>query len=295
MANTNLFKIFTVVAEKGSITKASEKLFISQPAITKSIKQLEEELGGKLFERKNRGVELTVEGKHIYDKVKPLLAELDGVYDYFSNVNKLKTGVLRIGTTTSNITMLLSRTINKFINKYPNINIKIVRASEESLIGELKNNELDLAVIDSEQVRQGLSVVKEFSVTYSIVGNKKFYNKYVNKPLTRENFSNLPLALIGRGHTSRLNIDSYFAEYDITLSPKYEMENYGLIMDLIKRGLAVGVVNLEYFPNELEKEEIFKLNTNFEIDKRGISVVKFNQTENNAKDVFVKMLTREEK
>lgn len=293
MANTNLFKIFIEVANRGSITKAAEKLYISQPAITKSIKELESELGGKLFERKSRGVELTAEGRHIYDKVKPLLSELDSVKDYFSSVRKLKTGILRIGTSTSNITVLLSDALNRFINRHPNIEIKIVREKAQKLISQLRNNELDLAVLDKEQVKPDLVSVKDFAITYSVVGSKKYYLRAQRKPLTREAFAALPLALIDPAHTSRKNIDSYFQNFGLKLAAKYEMDNYRLIMDFIKKGVAIGIVNPAYFSSELQSQEIFTLDTDFAIDKRVISVVKFNHTNNNpARDVFVQDLLK---
>lgn len=291
MSNENLFKAFICVAEVGSISKASERLFVSQPALTKSIKQLENELGGQLFERKSRGVVLTTSGKYIYDRVKPLMDEVDDIYKYFDNVNKLKTGVLRIGTTTSNINFLLSHTLNKFITKFPNIEIKIRRGEYRNLISQLKNHEIDLAVLDGEQVKPDLKIVKSYSVSYNVVGNNKFNNKFLKKSLTREEFAKQPLALIGKAHTSRTNIDSYFAKYNINLAPKYEMENYGLIIDLIKKGVAIGIVNPEYFETELEKKEIFVLKTDFEMEKRTIAVVEVEQSENNpAKEQFIKLL-----
>jgi len=293
MANTNLLKIFIEVAKCGNITKASEILFISQPAITKSIKQLENELGGKLFERKNKGVELTNEGKAIYEKVNPLLSQLDNIYNYFPSVEKLKAGVLRIGTVTSNVTILLRKSLNKFINSYPNIEIKITRAKENALVSMLRNNELDLLLIDSKSVKSDMEEVIKFDVEYSVIGNEYYYYKFKNKPMSKEDFSLSPLALINQGNTSRVNIDSYFNKFGITLNAKYEMENYGLIMDLIKSGVAIGVVNLDYFENEVKEKEIYKINTNFEIDQRNISLVRLsNQLKNPACNQFVKLFDK---
>lgn len=291
MANTNLFKIFIEVANNGSITKASEKLYISQPAITKSIKQLELELGGNLFERKNRGVELTTEGKYIYDKVLPLINDLDNVYSYFDDVKKLKTGVLRIGTTTSNITLLISNTLNSFILKYPNVEIKITRAKESSIFNQLRNNELDLAFMDSNMIKPDVNEVAKFNVNYSVVGNKDYFNKYNTTPLSIEEFALSPLALISTSNTSRKNIDSFFNNFGLKLNAKYEMENYGLIIDLIKRGVAIGIVNLDYFKQEVKNNEIFCIKTAFQIDKRTISLVKSNKEfDNPAKKIFIEML-----
>ncbi len=293
MANLNLFNIFIAVAKHGNITKASESLFISQPAITKSIKMLESELGGKLFIRKNKGVELTYEGKHIYQKVLPLISEMNDLYSYFHNIKKLKDGALRIGTTTSNITILLSNSLNEFTQAHPNVEIKVNRDNENNLITQLKNNELDLIILDSQTLPVDSTVVTSFEVNYSVVGNKKFYNKFIKNPLTKEGFARLPLALIGTDHTSRQNIDSYFNQFGIYLTPKYEMENYGLVIDLIKRGIAVGVVNADYFKKELSNEELFILNTDFIMEKRIISIVHDKNQTNPAKLKFINLIKKE--
>ena len=108
--------------------------------------------------------------------------------------------------------------------------------------------------------------------------------------MSLQEFAKSPLALITSGNTSRENIDSYFKTFNITLKAKYEIENYGLIVDLIKKGSAVGVVNLEYFKNELDKKEIYKINTDFDIDNRNISLVSDKNTENPAKEEFIKYL-----
>lgn len=293
MANINLLNVFIEVAKAGNITKAAEKLYISQPAITKAIKQLESEIGGSLFERKNKGVILTPEGEAIYNKVKPLLEDLAGVYDYFPNVQRLKSGVLRIGTDTSNITILISKALNEFIRRYPKIEIKITRGRETSLINMLKNNELDLLILDSKSIKKDLVEIRRYNVKYSIVGNEEYYKKYKYKPMTKETFASSPLALINSGKTSRKNIDSYFNKFNIELNAKYEMENYGLIIDLIKSGAAIGVVNLDYFSKEVENREIFKINTDFEIEQRTLSVIKStSQYENPAKNVFIDILNK---
>ncbi len=291
MANYNLLKIFVCVAEQGNITKASEKLFISQPAITKSIKQLESEMGGELFVRKNKGVVLTQEGKYIYNKVVRILAELDNLYMYCPNTKKLQSGTLRLGTTTSNITMLISRQLNSFLKKYPKLDISVKRGEENELISLLLGDEMDLAVMDSEFLRPELEIVKKFSVNYAVVGSKEVMEKYKQRPMTKEQFAASNLALITSGKTSRQNIDNYFAVHGIKLDAKYELESYSLIYEIIKQGIAVGVVNPEYFRHEIDKQKIYIINTDFKIDSRTICLVgKKNAKSNKIKDEFIKYL-----
>ena len=291
MANLNLLKIFVCVAEQGNITKASEKLFISQPAITKSIKQLEEEMQGELFVRKNKGVVLTKEGKYIYDKVNRILGELENLYAYCPNTKKLQSGTLRLGTTTSNITMLISRQLNSFLKKYPKLDISVKRGEENELTSLLINDEMDLAVMDSEFVRPELEVVKKYSVNYAVVGNKEIMEKYKDNPMTKEDFASSNLALITSGKTSRQNIDNFFAAYGIKLNAKYELESYSLIYEIIKQGIAVGVVKPEYFKNEIERQRIYVINTDFKIDSRVICLVGHkNAKSNHIKEEFIKYL-----
>ena len=274
MANYNLLKIFVCVAEQGNITKASEKLFISQPAITK-----------------NKGVELTKEGKYIYNKVSKILSELDNVYMYCPNTKKLESGTLRLGTTTSNITMLISRQLNSFLKKYPKLDISVKRGEENELTSLLINDEMDLAVMDSEFVRPELEIVKEYSVNYAVVGNKEMMEKYQDNPMTKEEFASSNLALITSGKTSRQNIDNFFAAYGIKLNAKYELESYSLIYEIIRQGIAVGVVNPQYFKNEIEKQKICVINTDFKIDSRTICLVGHKNAKNNhIKDEFIKFL-----
>lgn len=291
MANYNLLKIFVCVAEQGNITKASEKLFISQPAITKSIKQLEDEMQGQLFLRKNKGVALTQEGKYIYNKVVRILAELDNLYMYCPNTKKLESGTLRLGTTTSNITLLISHQLNNFLKKYPKLDISVKRDEEIELTSLILSDEMDLAVMDSEFVRPELEVIKKYSVNYAVVGSKEVMEMYKDKPMTREEFASSNLALITSGKTSRQNIDNYFAAFGIKLEAKYELESYSLIYEIIKQGIAVGVVNPQYFSHEIEKQKIYVINTDFKIDSRTICLVgKKNAKNNRIKDEFINFL-----
>lgn len=281
MTNLNLLKYFITVAELKNITKAAEKLYISQPALTKAIKQLEEEMGGKLLDRRNKGVALTTEGKYIFRKVKPLIERIDNLYDYFGSVEKLEKGVLRIATITSNITLILNDYLGKFISMFPNISVNIKRGQENTLSYELRENEVDFVFMDSEFVKADMQVVKKFAVKYAVVGDKSYYDKYVLNPMTISDFTQEPLALISKGKTSRQNIDDFFQNKGYNLSAKYEMENYDLLVEMIKKGVAIGVVNPDYFIDEIQNGKLYILPTDFEINKRIICLAKSKINHNN--------------
>ena len=121
MIDFELFRIFVAVAEEENITKASEKLNISQPAITKQIKNLENQLSIKLFERKSKGVLLTSEGKDLYEKLKNPIEELNRIN---GQVGKEK--FINIGTHNHMGSCVFGNVINKYCLAYPNVNLNLI-------------------------------------------------------------------------------------------------------------------------------------------------------------------------
>lgn len=121
MIDFELYRIFVAVAEEENITKASEKLNISQPAITKQIKNLENLLSMKLFERKSKGVALTPEGKDLYEKLKNPIEELNRI-----NGQVGKDKFINIGTHNHMGSCVFGNVINKYCLEYPNVNLNLI-------------------------------------------------------------------------------------------------------------------------------------------------------------------------
>ena len=134
MIDFELYRIFVVVAEEKNITKASERLNISQPALTKQIKNLENQLSAKLFERKNKGVELTAFGKELYGKLKNPIEELNKVDN---QVGKEK--CLNIGTHNHMGSCIFGKCINKFHIEYPNCKLNLICEETSEMFRKLKN------------------------------------------------------------------------------------------------------------------------------------------------------------
>ena len=129
-----LYKVFYVVAKNKHMTKASEELHISQPAISQSIKKLEEQLGGTLFLRSNKGMELTEEGKMFYEYVKDALELINNAENEFTSFKDLSKGEIKIGCSTTLTKLILIDTLKKFHTEYPNININITNNLTSNLL-----------------------------------------------------------------------------------------------------------------------------------------------------------------
>ena len=136
--NFELYRVFYTVANTGNITKAAEELMISQPAISKSIKNLEEQLGGQLFIRTKRGVILTEEGKEFYKYISHALEYIYNAENRFTDLINLNVGTIKIGVSTTLTREFLIPYLEEFHEKYPKIDIEIITTLTSELIPKLK-------------------------------------------------------------------------------------------------------------------------------------------------------------
>lgn len=274
MANLNLYKTFICVAEEKNLTKASEKMFISQPAISNAIKELEKNLECILFIRKNKGVELTPYGEKLYDKCKSAIDKLDDIQSYFANLNTKKSGFIKIGVNTSNLNQLFYDSITKLLNFYPNAEISILRFEESELYEVLESGKLDYIVVDSEYSKDNLESITEFNIEYQVIGNMAYFKKYQNQPLRIQDFANENLILANKAYTSRNNIDEFFRKNYISLSPQIELDGYGYIPNFVENGYGLSIVNPYFFQKAINEKRLYLINKNFNFPKRKIILAK---------------------
>ena len=256
MTNLNLYKFFCCVAEEKNISKASEKLFVSQPAVSFSIKELEKEVGQKLFVRKSKGVELTLFGKILYDNVKGAIDKFDEIETLSQKFGKIEQGIVRIGASSSNMNQVLLNFLSQFAMLYPNIQISMERGTKEQLIAQLYNNALDIIFVDNGDYVCKFNQIKKFDVTYQLIGNKKYKQKFSSENLDINNFPIEELMLPSKNNNSRITIDSFFAKRGIKLLPKYELDNYILLYEFVKQGFGMAFVNKEYYKNAINSGEV---------------------------------------
>ena len=290
MTNYNLFKTFLVVAECKNITTASKILFVSQPAITMKIKQLESSIGGELFVRKNKGLELSALGILLLKEIKPIVEKLDKLENIGVLQNKLETGFLRIGANSSNCNQIISQYLIQFAKTYPSINISMCRASGEKLIEMLEEGQLDIIFTDTCDTPVDVVELKKYPVVYQLIGNYDYYDKYKKCSIEDERFPLNDLILPNMNNNSRKYIDDYMLKHGLTFTPKYELDNYILVYDFVKNGLGVAFVNLDYYRDKIEQKEVYPLCPNATIQLRNFSVYNNINSINPAKTKFCELL-----
>lgn len=235
-----LYKVFYVVAKNKHMTKASEELHISQPAISQSIKKLEDQLGGTLFLRSNKGMELTEEGKMFYGHVKGALELINNAENEFTSFKDLSKGEIKIGCSTTLTKLILLDTLKEFNIKYPNININITNDLTKNLINDLKLGKLDFVVFNESNIKEtNLNLEKITDLKQGFVYNPEMFEDNIEE---FSDLNNLPLILQKEEANSRKLLDHIALQNNVKLVPKMEVVSQELITEFTNIGLGVGFV-----------------------------------------------------
>lgn len=268
-----LYRIFYVVANNKNITKASEELNISQPAISKSIKNLEDQLGGQLFVRTKRGVILTEEGKEFYNYIRQAIEYINNAENKFTDLINLETGTIRIGISTTLTKEFLLPYIEEFHDKYPKIDIQINTNVSSELLSKLRNGLLDIVILHLTDKNYGddVEITKCKKITDCFAVNKK-YKDLIDKELSIKDLNNYPLILQPKGANTRAFLDNFAREYGVTLKPSMELAGYTLVVEFTKIGLGIGYVNEDYSKDLFNNKELYKLNIKEKIPSRYIGI-----------------------
>lgn len=251
--NFELYRIFYVVAINKNMSKASEELFISQPAVSQSIKKLEEQLGASLFLRSNKGLELTKEGRNFFDYIKGAIDLIKSGENEFENFKQLRVGEVRIGASTTLTKLVLIDAIKNFKKDYPNIKISIINDLTQNLILDLKKGKLDFVVYnEDETLEDGIKKTLLKQLEYAFVYHKNYYQ--FNDIITLKEINNYPLILqMPKSHTRKL-LDDFCLKHSVKLKPEFEVVSGELVKDLVKSGLGIGFILKALMEDELLKE-----------------------------------------
>ena len=163
-ANLELYRIFCEVVKYKNISKAAENVYISQSAVTQSIQKLEKILGGKLFFRNKNGVELTEEGKNLYEYIGDSIEKMNNAENLFSQYINLEKGRIRINGGRTLVKKYVVPSLIEFIKEYPNIDIKISRTSTSESLKKLSNGEIDIAMLNLSNIPTDYSNIEFVSL-----------------------------------------------------------------------------------------------------------------------------------
>ena len=285
-----LYRIFYIVAKNGNITRSSKELLISEPAVSKSIKNLEGYLGAPLFTRTKKGVNLTTEGITLYEYISKGIEYFKSGEAKFNELINLESGTIRIGINTTLTKEFLMPYLETFHKLYPNINIEIRTNLTSELKSMLKDGLIDMHILNltNEETKNDFDIIKCKTITDCFVSNKPIKEKISIKEL-----NNYPLILQDKNSNTRKFLDDFANKYEITLKPKIEIGSYYLVSEFSRIGLGIGYVTKNYIKNNLDNKELFIVPIKEKIPSREIGILlNKNTTPNFSTKELIKIITQ---
>ena len=266
-----LYRVFKEVAETGNISLAAKNLYISQSAVSQSIKQLEVALQARLFSRSPRGVTLTGEGQMLYEYVRSALSLLSTGEDKLSQAQQLLLGTLVIGASDTVTSFFLTHYLDAFHRLHPGIRLKIVSGRSAKVLSLLKSGVVDIAFASSPADKTNLLDFPCFE-THSVFVAGSNYPCDFDHVYTLQEIAAFPLILLERKASSRVFLEQYFLKRGVTLTPEIELSSRSLLVDMAAIGLGVAGVTEEFVKRDLEHGSIRVLKTDFEIPSRTVDM-----------------------
>ena len=265
-----LYRVFKEVADSGNISVAAKNLYISQSAVSQSIKQLETALQARLFARNPRGVTLTGEGQMLYQYVRSALGLLATGEDKLTQAQQLLLGTLVIGASDTVTSFFLTPYLDAFHRKYPGIRLKIVSGRSAKVLSMLKSGAVDIAFASSP-LDSTMECWPCFS-THSVFVAGHEYPCDFEHVYSYAEIAQFPLILLERKASSRVFLEQEFLKAGVSLTPEIELSSRSLLVSLSRIGLGVAGVTQEFVEKELESGEIRLLKTDFEIPPRSVDM-----------------------
>ena len=269
-----LYKVFCEVVKYKNISKTAESLYLSQSAITQSIQKLEVLLGGKVFYRNKTGVELTEEGKNLYEYIKDSIQTMNNAENIFSKYITLEKGKIRIGGGNSLTYSLIFEPLMNFIKQFPNIEITIGSGITDVLMQKLANGELDIVVLNLPQTNKRYSNIEITSLKrseFAFFASKQYLDKYSINSF--EEISNHTLILPKAPSTKRRIIDDYLKKEQIEINPQFEISSTSIIKKMVLQDLGIGFTNVENLKDIIDEVTIIKKIKN-DTTQEGIATLK---------------------
>lgn len=274
MVNLELYRVFYTVAKCGSLTKAAEELYISQPAVSQAIKQLENQLGGQLFNRTHKGMELSeTGGKQIFEMVEKALKLFDDAESKYTELKDTATGVVRICASDTVSTHFLLPYLKEYHEKYPDVNLILQNGTSSETIEQLKLGKGDLGFvnlpIDDKDVNLSNTVMQLHDV---FVASEKF-SELFNGTVDLRRLQDYPLLMLDLSSSTRQAIVNFAHSQGVHLHPEIELTSLELMISLAENGIGIACVPREFVKKQLEEKTLFEIKTNPSLPSRAIGLV----------------------
>ena len=268
------YRVFYTVASCGSITLAAGELSISQPAVSQSIKQLEEGLKTKLFTRTSKGVRLTGEGELLYSYVAKGYEQIMLGEQKLIQLHNMELGEITIGASDMTLQFFLLPYLEKFHEQYSNIRIRVTNGPTPETLEKLEDGRMDFCVVSTPfEAKDTLEVIPVREIEDIFVAGRRFI-PYKNKTLDFTELRKLPLIFLEGNTSSRRYMEDFLEQNQVEVNPEFELATSDMIVQFALRNLGVGCVVKDFAKEYIDNGMLYELRFNKLIPKIQFCIVK---------------------
>lgn len=271
--NLEYYKIFYYVGKYKSITMAARELSLSQPAVSQSVKHLEDDLGIELFVRTPKGVRLTQEGEVLFAHVARGYEAICLGEKKVKELLSLDSGEIRIGASDMTLQFYLLDHLEAFHEKYPKIKIHVTNAPTPETISHLQEGRIDFGVITTPVAENKHLQLRNVRTIRDVFVAGEKYRNYQGKRLEFSALTEIPLICLEGETSSRTYVEGFLAEDGVELSPEFELATSDMLVQFAKRGLGVASVVRDFAQDALLAGDLFELQFEKQIPRRQMCIV----------------------
>lgn len=257
--NLEYYRIFYHVVKEGSITAAANRLCVSQPAVSQTIRQLEAALGVTLFLRAQKGIRLTAEGQTLFQYVERGYETICQGEHILQSMLELERGEIHIGASDMTLKYYLLPYLEQFHEKYPGVKVNVTNGPTPETISKLREGIIDLCVVSGplEETKE-VSVRPVKQIRDVLIAGSRFAS-LKHQVLSWDKLQELPIICLEKGTSSRSYVDLFLKENGLELRPEFELATSDMIVQFVARNLGIGVVVASFAEEYIQSEEIFEL------------------------------------
>ena len=271
--NLELYRVFYFAAKLGSLSKASRKLFVSQPAISQAIKQLEEKLGGQLFFRTSKGIRLTREGEVVYKYIEPAYNFILAAEAEFTEMLDLTKGAIKIGASDMTCKYYLLPYLESFHKNFPQIKIQLTNGPTPETIDQLRKGLIDFGVISLPIDEDERLLIKEvMSIQDCFVAGEN-YLELKGRTVYLIELLKYPILLLEKTTSTRRYVEEYARKLGVTLNPEIELATSDLLVEFARKGFGISCVVKNFAQEDIDKSSLFEIKLKEVIPPRKIGIV----------------------
>ena len=287
--NLSQYRIFYAVAKAGNISRAAKELYISQPAISKSISKLEDSLNTVLFTRNSRGVQLTDEGQVLFEHTRDAFEELAKGEQELKRIREFNMGHIRIGVSNTLCRFIMVKYLKGFIEQYPHIKITIESQPTTQTLSMLEQQRIDIGLGVEQKSAKSMNFIPVMDIEDIFVATPSYLeNLKLREGADTDVFQSGNLMLLDKNNITRHYIDDYMSVNEIVANNLLEVTTMDLLIEFARIGLGIGCVIKEFVKEDLDSGRLAQLKLDTPIHKRTVGFLWQSSRTSKALDTFIR-------